>query len=60
MNLDNLNLVELNAQEVQEIKGGDFGIVSGLIVGALIGWALSQDLDKLAEAYNHGYNMSKK
>lgn len=60
MNLDNLNLVELNAQEVQEIKGGDFGIVSVLIVGALIGWALSQDLDKLAEAYNHGYNMSKK
>lgn len=60
MNLNNLNLVELNAQDVQEIIGGDFGVVSGFVVGALIGWAISQDLDKLAEAYNHGYNMSKK
>jgi hypothetical protein len=25
MNLDNLNFVELNAQEVQEIQGGDIG-----------------------------------
>ena len=24
MNLDNLNLVELNAQEVQEVEGGSF------------------------------------
>jgi hypothetical protein len=24
MNLENLNLVELNAQEVQEVDGGDF------------------------------------
>ena len=60
MNLENLNLVELNAQEVQEVDGGDFGVVSGFLIGALIGWAVSQDLDKLAEAYNHGYNMSRK
>ena len=26
MNLENLNLVELNAQEVQEVEGGDFFI----------------------------------
>jgi hypothetical protein len=24
MNLENLNLVELNAQEVQEVEGGNF------------------------------------
>ncbi len=28
MNLDNLNLVELNAQEVQEIEGGFWGYVA--------------------------------
>jgi hypothetical protein len=26
MNLENLNLVELNAQEVQEVEGGNFGL----------------------------------
>jgi|GEM_PF-2071476 len=36
MNLDNLNLVELNAQEVQEVEGGIlFGLVC--ITGVLDG-----------------------
>jgi lactobin A/cerein 7B family class IIb bacteriocin len=35
MNLDNLNLVELNAQEVQEVDGGFFPIaVWGVVIGA--------------------------
>lgn len=31
MNLDNLNLVELNAQEVQEIEGGFWGYVAAAL-----------------------------
>ena len=43
MNLENLNLVELNAQEVQEVEGGYIGLILaaiattgavGLIAGA--------------------------
>ena len=34
MNLQNLNLVELNAQEVQEVEGGFW---AELIVGVVIG-----------------------
>jgi lactobin A/cerein 7B family class IIb bacteriocin len=36
MNLENLNLVELNAQEVQEIEGGIIPLILG-ICGALYG-----------------------
>lgn len=35
MNLQNLNLVELNAQEVQEVEGGLLPIV---VCGVVIGW----------------------
>jgi lactobin A/cerein 7B family class IIb bacteriocin len=35
MNLENLNLVELNAQEVQEVDGGFVPIVVwGVVIGA--------------------------
>lgn len=35
MNLENMNLVELNAQEVQEVEGGFFPIVVwGVVIGA--------------------------
>ena len=35
MNLNNLNLVELNAQEVEEVDGGFFPIVIwGVVIGA--------------------------
>lgn len=35
MNLQNLNLVELNAQEVEQIEGGFFPIVVwGVVIGA--------------------------
>jgi hypothetical protein len=39
MNLEKLNLVELNAQEVQETEGGLFGwddLVIGVLVGAAV------------------------
>ncbi|MFW0739884.1 class IIb bacteriocin, lactobin A/cerein 7B family [Flavobacterium sp. T12S277] len=36
MNLENLNLVELNAQEVQEIDGGIWGVILGAIATACI------------------------
>lgn len=36
MNLDNLNLVELNAQEMKEIEGGFWlEILVGIIIGAI-------------------------
>lgn len=37
MNLDNLNLVELNAQEVQEVEGG---IIPLIVIGLLL-WSTS-------------------
>ena len=33
MNLDNLNLVELNAQEMKEVEGGFFGFLVVLFMG---------------------------
>ena len=36
MNLENLNLVELNAQEVQDVEGGFWGIVVGLVAAGII------------------------
>jgi hypothetical protein len=38
MNLENLNLVELNAQEVQEVEGGVVDLIVGLAIGLLLGW----------------------
>lgn len=44
MNLENLNLVELNAQELQEVDGGIWGaIVAGAVaVGGGCGWFFSK------------------
>jgi hypothetical protein len=36
MNLENLNLVELNAQEVQEVDGGFIWVVLGAIATACV------------------------
>jgi len=57
MNLEKLNLVELNAQEVKETEGGFWGAI---IVGALVGAALTQDLDSLKSAFMEGYNAGKR
>jgi hypothetical protein len=36
MNLENLNLVELSAQEIQEVDGGIIGWIAAAIVTACI------------------------
>ena len=58
MNLDNLNLVELNAQEVKEVDGGDWGITLTVIgmVGAAMAWSFEQGQEMgeaLAKKYKH-------
>ena len=43
MNLENLNLVELNAQEVQEVEGGFIDILTinlAITVGCFCTWFL--------------------
>lgn len=44
MNLENLNLVELNAQEVQEVDGGYWGLVLTAIgmCGAGAAWVFDK------------------
>lgn len=53
--MDNLNVVELKQEELQKIDGG----IWPLIVGALIGVALTQDLDSLAGSFMEGYNQAR-
>ena len=58
MNLENLNLVELNAQEVQEVGGGDWGIILTVVgmVGAAMTWSFEQGQEMgeaLAKKYKH-------
>jgi hypothetical protein len=52
MNLDNLNLVELNAQEVQEVNGGGGWIAD--LEQALID--LDKNWDNLKQRVKNGYN----
>lgn len=61
-NLKNLKVVELNAQETRKIEGGIIGIDDVLLLGlgALIGVALSQDIDRLKAAYKAGYAAGSK
>ncbi|MCC9016530.1 class IIb bacteriocin, lactobin A/cerein 7B family [Flavobacterium lipolyticum] len=44
MNLEKLNLVELNAQEVQEIDGGVWGeiVAVGIALGGGLAWAFDK------------------
>lgn len=44
MNLNNLNLVELNAQEVQEVDGGWYALA--LTAAGLVGAAMSWGFQK--------------
>ncbi len=55
-NLENYGVQELDAMEARSVDGGIFGI-DDLIIGALLGWAMSQDLDDLGDAFNHGYDL---
>jgi hypothetical protein len=42
MNLEKLNLVELNAQEIQETEGGEWIIAIVGMVGATLAWAYAE------------------
>lgn len=44
MNLENLNLVELNAQEVQEVGGGH---IIDWLCGIIIGYIITMAIDLL-------------
>jgi lactobin A/cerein 7B family class IIb bacteriocin len=49
MNLDNLNLVELNAQEFQEVQGGLLNpivdaVIAIVTIGAYVDWAAGEFL----------------
>jgi hypothetical protein len=39
MNLNNLNLVELNAQEIKEVDGGAF-VVDDVVIALTVGFVL--------------------
>ena len=41
LNLENLGLVELNAQEMKETEGGFWLELLVVLVGVLIGWELA-------------------
>ena len=51
MNLDNLNLFELNAQEVQEVDGG--GWIADLEQAVI---DLDKNWDNLKQRFMNGYN----
>jgi hypothetical protein len=50
MNLQNLNLVELNAQEVQEVDGG------GKVPWVDIFLAVADNWDQIKAGFRDGYN----
>jgi hypothetical protein len=52
MNLDNLNLVELNAQEVQEVDGGWIAAM----LGAYLAWEIVGNPKASWEAFKKGYD----
>lgn len=53
MNLENLNVVELNAQEMQNTDGGFLGILLTVAVVALVIWAATDDNPR-TESYHNG------
>ena len=59
-NLSKLDLVELNQTEMKEVEGGIWWKVAEFVVGALEGAALTQDIDRLKEAYQVGYEAGKR
>lgn len=55
-NLENYGVLQLNTKEMKEIEGGFW---PAIIVGALIGALLTQDLGDLAQAFNDGRAAAK-
>jgi hypothetical protein len=61
MNLGNLNLVELNAQEVQEVDGGN--IYAAWFLSAMAGsfmYSIVEDWDGNVAAFNAAYEKGRK
>lgn len=52
MNLEKLNLVELNAQELQETDGGSWGRLYKFIVDTVVGMAGEAVLTQAANSLN--------
>lgn len=38
LDIQNIGLVELNAQEMKEVEGGVVDLIVGLAIGLLVGW----------------------
>lgn len=55
-NLENYGVLQLDTKEMREIEGGFW---PAIIVGALIGALLTQDLNDLAQAFNDGRAAAK-
>jgi len=61
LDLNALGVVEMDAVEMKENNGGFVcGGICLLIAGALLGAALTQDLDDLKAAYQKGYEAGNK
>ena len=54
MNLENLGLVELNAQEVQEVEGGFWLGLLLLVAIAIIAYCAATDGNERTETYVNG------
>jgi hypothetical protein len=60
MNLENLNLVELNAQEVQEVGGGNiYAWVLSAMAGSFM-YSIVEDWDGNVAAFNAAYEKGRK
>ena len=46
----------MKKNELEEIEGGFWAQAAGYLIGALVGAALTQDLDSLGAAWNKGFN----
>ncbi len=52
--LDAMGVHEMNLVQAKQCNGG-LGPIAGMFIGALIGWAMSQDLDRLAASWKKGW-----
>ncbi len=59
MNLENLGLVELNAQEKQEVEGGVFWIKAALWVAGGLAWDICSNPSASWAALKAGYEKQR-
>jgi hypothetical protein len=58
MNLENLNLVELNAQEVQEVEGGFWQWTVSALAGSFL-YSVIEDWEGNVDAFNESYKKGR-